>query len=57
LMYTNLKVKGLGGFGNGLYWCSTARYVIYAWSQRFNAGNQDYYNKNSELSVRAVRAF
>jgi hypothetical protein len=58
LMYTNLKQKGLGGFSNNWYWSSSQYGNNSAWLQRFSDGYQnDYYNKNSTDSVRAVRAF
>ena len=57
LMYTNLRQAGVGGFVYGAYWSSTEYYSYGAFAQFFNSGDQSYANKNSLLSVRAVRAF
>jgi hypothetical protein len=57
LMYTNLKSKGWGGFGNGWYWSSSEHSSFYAYCQRFNDGSRDYNSKGNTYSVRAVRAF
>lgn len=47
----------VGGFANPFYWSSTEHSSHYAWAQNFNNGRQDYGNKNSTPSIRAVRAF
>jgi hypothetical protein len=47
----------IGGFSSPYYWSSTENSALYAWAQNFNNGFQDYGNKNSAPSVRAVRAF
>jgi TolB-like protein len=64
LMYTNLELKGLGGFSVGLYWASSQSAVDSAWCQRFSDGVQfsdgwggNTANKAHSYSVRAVRAF
>jgi hypothetical protein len=57
LIYTNLKSKGLGGFGNGWYWSSSEYGSSYAYCQRLSDGSQDYGSKTTAYSVRAVRAF
>lgn len=61
LMYENLKVFGVGGFADYLYWSSsefTSEFSAdYAWVQNFTDGNQGYTLKNSTVLVRAVRAF
>jgi len=57
LMYVNLKLYGLGGFGSYLYWSSSEYDAFTAWAQGFYSGNQFDYNKISEDWVRAVRAF
>jgi hypothetical protein len=57
LMYKNLKVKGLGGFGNGDYWSSSEDGSSYAWRQRFSDGYQATSSKTYSDSVRAVRQF
>jgi uncharacterized repeat protein (TIGR02543 family) len=58
LMYTNLKVAGVGGFVAHFYWSSSEYSAIYAWIQNFNDGGQGNYGKfANSLWVRAVRAF
>jgi hypothetical protein len=57
LMYQNLKVKGLGGFGSGSYWSSSQRDNNYAWYQGFSDGGQNNNSKYLSFCVRAVRAF
>ena len=48
----------VGGFALTYYWSSSAVDIINAWSQNFNDGYQNYYDKTSNvLPVRAVRAF
>ncbi|GHT82781.1 hypothetical protein FACS1894137_02340 [Spirochaetia bacterium] len=57
-MYTNLKVKGLGGFQNAEYWSSSEYSNNGAWYQVFSDGRQKhYYDKVNTFCVRAVRAF
>jgi hypothetical protein len=64
LMYKNLKVKGLGGFGSGWYWSSSENNSNNVWRQRFSDGGFDgswdleyRSNRRERCSVRAVRAF
>ncbi|MCL2043478.1 MAG: DUF1566 domain-containing protein [Treponema sp.] len=57
LMYTNLRQRGLGGFGSDWYWSSSQSSASGAWYRHFGYGSQDYLNKNTTLTVRAVRAF
>lgn len=58
LMYMNLKVDGLGGFGAGWYWSSTERDGSHVWTQNFNNGQQNEWGgKDQALSVRAIRRF
>jgi TolB-like protein len=58
LMYQNLKVKGLGGFGSGSYWSSSEVDSDWTWVQRFSDGEQNSrMDKNGTLSVRAIRQF
>jgi hypothetical protein len=57
LMYKNLKAKGQGEFGNGLYWSSSGYDINGAWGQDFSGGRQPANLKDSTNSVRAVRAF
>jgi hypothetical protein len=64
LLYTNLKVKGLGGFGSSWYWSSSEADSDSAWVQRFSDGTQDKAdrlgnssNKSNNYSARAIRRF
>ena len=57
LMYTNLKVAGVGGFAEDGYWSSSEYDANIAWVLHFGIGFQDGYPKNLGLRVRAVRAF
>jgi len=57
LMYTNLKVAGVGGFTDVYYWSSSDYDASHAWLQDFNDGNQYYNDKDEGHRVRAVRAF
>lgn len=47
----------IGGFTNDDYWSATEQDVNSAWIQGFRTGDQDRYNKNSKLEVRAIRSF
>lgn len=47
----------IGGFEREDYWSSTEQDVNSAWIQGFRMGDQDRYNKQSKLKVRAVRSF
>jgi len=57
LMYTNLKVYGVGGFHDGTYWSSSDDYKYSAWGQDFHYGGNYYPTKDSTHRVRAIRAF
>ena len=57
LMYTNLKVAGVGGFTGGGYWSSSEYNADNAWYQDFGYGSQPNYYKYITIRVRAVRAF
>jgi hypothetical protein len=66
LMYQNLKVKGLSGFKNDVYWSSSEDGKAYAWYQNFSNGQQGHGNgypftggtvKNHPLRIRPVRTF
>ena len=57
LMYTNLKVAGVGDFANSNYWSSSEFSATFAWPQDFNGGNQTINTKDCSGWVRAVRAF
>ncbi len=49
--------KHIGGFTGEDYWSSKEQDVNSAWIQGFRLGDQDRYNKQSKLRVRAVRSF
>jgi len=58
LMYTNLKVAGIGSFADSYYWSSSESYDIAAYGQNFYNGTQNgSAGKSTPLQVRAVRAF
>jgi len=58
LMYTNLHVKGLGGFVGNYYWTSTEYNANQAWAQDFGQVNSQFgYWKNNQAHVRPVRKF
>lgn len=58
LMYTNLHVKGHGGFSDGTYRSSTEYGYYDAWFLDFYIGGiQSVTTKNWSMHVRAVRAF
>jgi len=57
-LYTNLKLKNLGGLENASYWSSTEFNTYYAYRQNFETGKTDRHgNKGKEQFVRAVRGF
>lgn len=55
LMYEQRKY--IGDFSAEDYWSSKEQDVNSAWIQGFRLGDQDRYNKQSKLRVRAVRSF
>lgn len=55
-MYTELKLYGVGGFGD-TYYSSSEYNSMNAWYQSFGSGNQNYVAKSTTYSVRAARAF
>ena len=57
LMYTNLKLAGVGGFAADYYWSSSECTASLAWLQGFGSGGQYGGYKYHYLRVRAVRAF
>ena len=63
LMYENigqgnsLGLGNVGGFAANWYWSSTEYDYTNAWLQTFFNGYQNYYDKVSNLHVRAVRVF
>jgi len=57
LMYSNLRVQGIGGFSNTWYWSSSQYDPYHAWSMNFTNGFVYGSNKGNTVQVRAVRAF
>nr|HPN22296.1 DUF1566 domain-containing protein [Tenuifilaceae bacterium] len=57
LMYSNLKMAGLGGFSDDFYWSSSEETNLYALYVSFINGSMSTYSKEGTLRVRAVRAF
>ena len=58
LIYTNLKVAGVGGFADDNYWSSSEIDTDYAWAQYFYNGSQyTEWKANANYRVRAVRSF
>jgi len=57
LMYTNLKVFGVGDFAVYSYWSSSEYSADFAWTHSFTDGAQHGHFKNLTTWVRAVRAF
>lgn len=57
LMYTNLHKNGIGGFSEWYYWSSSEYNKYEAWYQSFIVGERKRLDKDSIVSVRAVRAF
>jgi hypothetical protein len=57
LMYENLYLEGVGGFGDDYYWSSSEGIAGLAWYQYFFIGYQGSYYKYFPYRVRAVRAF
>jgi hypothetical protein len=57
MVYRNLRTKNLAGLGDDSYWSSSQGNAYSSWDQDFSDGRQNYYNKGSAYSVRAVRAF
>ena len=56
-MYTELKVNGLGGFGDYFYWSSSQDSAGGARRQGFDVGFPGNGSKSNSHGVRAVRAF
>lgn len=56
-MYANLISHSVGGFADQYYWSSSELDSTRAWSQHLGDGGQTTINKDSNYSVRAVRAF
>ena len=57
LMYDNLKLYGVGGFGNNQYWSSSESASCNADGEYFLDGTQANHSKNMARTVRAVRSF
>jgi len=57
LMYTNLKLFGVGSFTNSSYWSSSEDDASSVLVQYFGSGTNYYHNKKYNNQVRAVRAF
>jgi len=57
LMYTQLKLHGLGNFTNNTYWSSSEQTNDGAWGQGFSSGVQGNTGKEFAGAVRAIRAF
>ncbi|MBU0487073.1 MAG: DUF1566 domain-containing protein [Bacteroidetes bacterium] len=56
-MYTNLQLKGFGGFSTTIYWSSSEGGANGAWVQYFYNGSQNGNSKNNTYHVRCVRLF
>ena len=56
-IYMNSFIFAVGGFASAYYWSSTENNSYRAWGQYFGNGYQGFYNKDSTIRVRAVRAF
>lgn len=57
LMYTNLKIEGVGGFESSDYRSSSENGATAAYFQDFNGGDKNSGGKTFGARVRAVRAF
>jgi len=62
LMYSRLRIQGLGGFGNSAHWSSSQGDPNFAWTMNFNGGYVGSYfkyygNQIFNIQVRAVRSF
>lgn len=56
-IYKQLHISGIGNFAVAPYWSSSEENLNTAWGQHFGNGYQNNYPKNTELRVRAIRAF
>jgi hypothetical protein len=52
-----LGLGNIGNFANNFYWSSTEYDFGNAWFQNFYFGDQNFFDKNFTIYVRAVRAF
>jgi len=57
LMYTNLKVQGLGSFTSAYYWSSSQYSSTNGYVQSFTANSNAIASKSSSYRVRAIRSF
>jgi hypothetical protein len=57
ILYTNLKLKGLGNFSPSYYWSSSQFNFGYAWRVNFANGEPRGVNKADRYRVRPIRAF
>jgi uncharacterized protein DUF1566 len=58
ILYTILKLKGIGDFEDVSYWSSSELNSYYAYRQNFKTGRTDRQgNKSKQQFVRAVRVF
>jgi len=57
LIYKNLKLNNIGGFGSGRYFSSSQRGRVSVWTQNFTGGRQDDFSKNDTYAVRVIRSF
>jgi len=57
LMYKNLKLKNIGGFGSGKYLSSTQRGRVTVWAQNFSNGRQEDLSKSETFNIRVIRSF
>lgn len=56
-MYTNLKLKGFGGFSDTSYWSSSEYDAYGAWREYFLSGGQSSGSKSFSYYVRCVGSF
>ena len=57
LMYVNLRLESVGGFGSDYYWSSSEVDSNLVNRQYFDDGDQGFNNKDIDSRVRAARAF
>jgi hypothetical protein len=57
LMYTNLRLQGIGGFKEAGYWSSSEVDRYSAYQQGLSSGNQRSWTKQEAMIVRACRQF
>ncbi len=57
ILYTNLKLRGLGNFSPSFYWSSSQFNFGYGWRFNFANGKELCVNKADRYRVRAIRTF